>query len=144
MTVYERPEHREAQQRVVEAIARQLGLLPWHRPTLAPFDGYLVTPRPKALAGAVEVKVRTCARVTYPTCVVDVAKVDALLASRRTDAWLALFAVRWVDALGVITAERAAACPTRPFSLTRPRDAGDVGDRVYDIPIEAFADWSCP
>ena len=133
--IYEREEHRVAQRLLVEDCARTFGCVPWHLSTLRPIDAWLV--RAKAVVGTLEVKCRDANQFTYPTCWVEVRKVDALL--RLTpDERRAVFAVRWNDATGWVRAVVAATFPQRRVSLNVPRDAGDVNDLIYDVPTHLF------
>lgn len=93
--------------------------------------------RAKAVVGTLEVKRRNANQFTYPTCWVEVRKVDALL--RLTpDERRAVFAVRWNDATGWVRAVVAQTFPVRRVSLNAPRDEGDVDDPVYDVPTDVF------
>jgi len=133
--IYETPEQRAAQLAFVEDCARWFKVTPWHQPTLAPIDAYLL--RQRAVVGTLEVKRRKVTQDTYPTCWVERVKVDALL--RLTpDPQRAAFAVRWNDRAGWVRAIEALTFPLVQVSLARPRDAGDVDDWVYDVPTGAF------
>lgn len=145
----ETPQDRARQQALARRIARAFGLRARHMLRFDPVDALLISQDGEHTRGALDVKLRNCTSTTYPTCLVEVHKIHALqlmgLAFGASQAWLALFAVRWTDGVvGVIHAGAATEYPTKFVTLRDARDHGDVNDECYLVPLDAFTRLDVP
>ena len=131
---YERAEDRNRQRLVMGAFCQSYGCSAKELPAFAPWDFEVsVDGDPVAI---VEVKCRTTGIYAYPTYLVGIAKVEAMLAEASARAIAPILLVSWSDARGWVNLADA----PHEVAAGGRRDRNDPADieRVALIPVEEF------